>query len=327
MLALVFSDLHIHNYKEFSVGDSRLDNCLDVIPTVYKYCDRNEIKLVLFSGDLYHNQKMLPTKVINRTLHTFKECMEQYPDILFVAITGNHDLATKNLIDAPGETALSHLAEMFPERFILLDNSTLDTKGGVVIHGIPYYEYKEDFSTALDQAVNEAQMSVRDGNGKQILMIHQTPNKLGSDIMPADLDVDDPRFGVFDYVYCGHIHIRTQVTEKFLLVGNPQHKDLSDAGREKGFIVTDLAYPEDWRLVSTRNRYPEYKVVGHNDHVEEGTKDFIIRGIAPMEEVEQSIKSEDFSTALAPSDLITNYWKEVDGENKQKLSIGLNLVR
>lgn len=322
MLALVFSDLHIHNYKEFSVDDSRLDNCLDVIRLAYSHCKKHDIKLILFGGDLYHNQKLLPTKAVNKTLEIFKSCIEDNPDVLFVAITGNHDLATKNLVSSPGESALSHLQTVFPENFKLIDNATLDTGAGVSIHGIPYYEYKEDFEAALKEAVKSADANQ---DGVNILMVHQTPDKLGNDLIPCDLEVDDPRFQRFDYVYCGHIHNRAQLSDNFLLVGNPQHKDASDEGKEKGFILTDLEFPNDWRLVSTKGRYPEYVSVDVGD-VPEGGTDYFMEKPAPIESKEDDLDTTKFNTSLEDSSIVRSYWEEVDGKDEDRLKIGLKLL-
>ena len=109
----IFSDLHIHNYGQFNDDNNvRLSNCLKVLTDIAEFCDSYEIDTVLFSGDLYDTQKALLTVVVNETIDTFIRIAEKHPNLRFIAISGNHDHASKNLIDKPAITSQYHISKI-----------------------------------------------------------------------------------------------------------------------------------------------------------------------------------------------------------------------
>jgi DNA repair exonuclease SbcCD nuclease subunit len=148
MKALYFTDLHVHNYKQFDTDASRLHNCLRVIDILFQYANKNHIEYILFGGDLYDRQKAIPTVVVNSVVAKFTHLFQTYKDIKFVAISGNHDHASANLLHSPAETSLTHLNTIF-DNFILIDNDSHTLEIGLQVHGIPYYEYADDYHTQL----------------------------------------------------------------------------------------------------------------------------------------------------------------------------------
>lgn len=230
MKFLVFSDLHIHNYKKFDDNGSRLLNCLKVLLDIFHYAAENDIEHILFCGDLFDQQKSLPTEVINKTIDVFSDLFETYPKIQFITISGNHDHSSKNTLNHEAITALSHLDKIF-HKFHLIDdkNYQIDSnEGRIEILGVPYYSHKEHF---LEMVPKNAVSCKR-----QLLMIHQTPQH-SNDMIPFDCRAED--FENFDFVFCGHIHKHERLTRNFVIVGSPLHRDLGDEGLEKGFLVYD----------------------------------------------------------------------------------------
>lgn len=329
MLVSIFSDLHIHNYRKFDVDNSRLRNCLSVLDDIFKFNDKNGIKNTLFVGDLYDNQKMLPSIVVNETVAKLKELFETYPNQRIVAITGNHDQATKNLIDDEAVSALEHLATVFERRFILIDNQSVKM-GDCVVTGIPYYEYPEHFKAKLSElsVVNE---QFKEEGLNTLLLVHQTPTGLGNPNIPVDTDVNDPLYDPFDFVLCGHIHERQHIIDKFLIVGSPLHRDLGDEGQDKGFIVMDLDnLSEGFKFISLKGRYPEFVrvKVGIGEEPEPDDFNYVVPDII-VEELPNvdDVSTEDFGSDLKAETLLKNYWEAVDGKNEKLLEVGLKLVK
>ncbi len=207
MRFIVFSDLHLHNYKRFSKGQSRLDNCTQALRDILDYAHEHDINNVLFCGDLFDTPKALNTVVINRAIEVFSEAFEKNPILKFIAISGNHDHASKNLLGSPAESALTCLSNAFP-RFLLIDDTFIATDCGR-IHGIPYYEYPEHFYQALDTARKSLSKKLN------ILLIHQSPMGIKNLHIPADIDISDSRFSSFDIVLTGHIHWRESLADNF----------------------------------------------------------------------------------------------------------------
>jgi metallophosphoesterase superfamily enzyme len=59
MKTLIFSDLHAHNYREFSEIDimginSRLGDCVRVLVYLKMFCEEQHIDRIVFTGDVFH---------------------------------------------------------------------------------------------------------------------------------------------------------------------------------------------------------------------------------------------------------------------------------
>lgn len=325
-----FSDLQVHNYKQFAQGNSRLYDCLDVLDKVWEKAAEIGARFILNGGDTYDSQGSLPTVVVNATIAKFQELALKYPDIICISITGNHDQASKSLWGKPAISAISHIEKVIPKNFIKLDDTSVELPGtNLAVFGIPYYEYPEHFRLALEATVADANHPDFLGK-KKLLMMHQTPSGLGNANIPVDIDVNDPLFDVFDMVIDGHIHKRQQITPKFLVIGSPIHRTLEDEGQEKGFITLNIEEPTQWELVSTRGFYPEFKQMKVRDSSEipKDSKDYIIPNyeMTRAEQVDGDASVEEFGSNLAALDLVTNYWTEVDGKDGELLKTGLKYI-
>ena len=322
-LAVIFSDLHIHSYRRFNVDGSRLTNCLKVLFDIGDFCVKNNIKTILFSGDLYDQQKALLTEVVNETVIAFKKFGENYPHQTIYAITGNHDQSTKNLIGNEAVSALSHIEAICPN-FVVVDNTNRKIGDSILIQGVPYYEYKEHFATKLSEVSEVAKQA---DTYKHYLMIHQTPEGIGNEMIPTDTNPKDDAYEPFDHVFCGHIHIHKRITEKFTLVGNPIHRDLADAGHKKGFLVMNLLAPENGMKFIELKGYPQFVRAFEDEEVENEEQMYVVREPRLDEmALKEDANIKDFNTSLEAQDLLTNYWNEVDGKDKELLEIGIGFL-
>lgn len=322
--ALIFSDLHIHQYRQFNEDGRRLKNGIAFLDYIFKLADANKIKYILFPGDLFNNMQIMATKAVNAVAACLKMNFDQYPDVALIAISGNHDDAEKNLLDNPSESALDYLDYVFPN-FILLDHypHTFHTAGGTTIRGVRYFEHSEHFRAALNEA------GIEQNKKNTILMMHQT---VGSGLpIEDDITPDDPLFDPFTLVLNGHIHTGEQLTDKFINVGSPMHRDLGDAGKTKGFWIVDLDNPiETISFKDITSKYPNFvKKTQGEELTEEDKNNYIIWQPAPIADSMKDQKlAEKFSTNLSPSVILTNYCTEVlpANELKDKLAYGLKLI-
>jgi DNA repair exonuclease SbcCD nuclease subunit len=158
-------------------------------------------------------------------------------------------------------------------------------------------------------------------------MIHQTPTGLGNPNIPTDTDVNDPLYDVFDFVWCGHIHWKLPITDKFYLGGSPLHRDLGDEGQDKGFWVQDLTNPTNVNFYSLKGRYPEYKRV-KAEEIPEGMQDEYVILDPPVEvtEVDGDLTAEEFGTDLKAETILTNFYNTVHGKDDELLTTGLGFL-
>lgn len=323
MIVTWLTDLHVHNFKKFDVDGSRLKNTLNVLERVFSFSNKNRIGYVLFSGDLFDQQKVLPTAVVNEVTKMFKYLFDTYPNITFVAITGNHDQATINLDGKPAVSALRYLATSF-SNFMLLDDDVYMLPDGTLLCGIPYYEHSEHFKAAL-QRMND---SVEEWSAEnRILMIHQTPSGLKGrySMIPVDIEHDSPLFNPYGLVLCGHIHVKHELG-KVLVGGSPIQKDFSDAGDDKGYWVIDTI-TGDYRFRSLNKFYPKFVRVREGSVPDAEKCDYveIVPAVKSVDADEQE-HIEMYKTDNTPKELLTNFWQEVDGKDEELLKVGLGFL-
>lgn len=302
----VFSDLHINSYKKYDSNGSRMFNCLSALEDIFRISHIRGITKILFAGDFFDQQKALSIEVIVATTYTLKTVFEKYPKIKLVMISGNHDQSEKNTLDNEALNSIIYLDLIFPN-IELIDNSAISLSENVVVYGIPYYSYKEHFY-AMYNALD------LDAAKINILLMHQTP-KHKNPMIP--FDVEPQHFEKFDYVFCGHIHTREQLTKNFALVGSPLHRDLGDLGETKGFLILDT-YSLHCEFVELD--YPKFV---NTENVDISKDDYVMPAV--VKSVDEAPEDE-FNYSEEHSKLVTKFCKTVP-EGEKYLEIGLKIIK
>ena len=318
---IIVGDIHAHNYKSFNVGDNRLNNIIELINYLFRYAFLNKVKKIIIVGDLHNNMEVISTKVVNRLIKCFKNNFNTYNNIDVLALSGNHDFATKNLIDSPGESALNYLNQAFEDRFLLSSNHlSIDYSSGIEVcmHFVPYYEYPEHFK----EAVRKINIKLHQFN---YLFTHQLVG-LGIDAVDEDISFDDPLFNNFEIVFNGHVHYGRKVSPGFINVGSPIHRDAGDMGIRKGFWIMNLYEPSTLEFHDITEMFPQFIYKKEDESLTEWeSKQYIIRQPVIEKTSEEDEISEKFAISLRPETIIKNYCKEVGEEDK--LSYGMNLLK
>lgn len=327
MIVAWFTDLHVHNFRKFDVNGSRLENTLNVVERVFAFAHKNGLSHVLFSGDLFDQQKVLPAIVVNAITDMFSELFEKYPDITLLAITGNHDQATINLGERPAVSALTFLDSVFPN-FKLIDNDMVMLPDGNVVCGIPYYEHPEHFKKALiDMNTRIEEGTEYNVRPKFYLMIHQTPSGLsgGYRNIPVDIEHDSLLFDPYELVLCGHIHVKHELG-KLIVGGSPIQKDFSDVDDEKGYWAVDLNTGK-YQFRSLQKFYPKFVRIKEGEQVDVEETDYV-EVIPVMQAItkEEEEHVEMYRADNTPKELLTNFWQETEGKDEKLLETGLGFL-
>jgi DNA repair exonuclease SbcCD nuclease subunit len=310
-IAIVFSDPHIYKYKQFNEGNRRLKNGIALLDYIFKLADTNKIKTIIMPGDLYNLMQIMSTETEDAVIKCLARNFEEYPEIYLVAISGNHDFANKNLIDAPAVSALEHLAVVF-DHFVLLDGkeSVYFTDHKNVIVGVPYYEYPEHFRQAL------AEKELPEEGPRVFLLMHQV---VASGLPIEDhIEANDLLLTGYDMVFNGHLHTGKEVTDRFINVGAPMHRDNGDVGTRKGIWLVDLDEPvETLSFKDITDMFPQfiYKEEMDDGLTEWESKQFITWIPAPTAStVEDKQLAEQFRTDLSPATIMQNYCHAIEAE-------------
>lgn len=325
---LFLTDPHIHNYSEFDQKGSRLNNCIKLMREVIEKAKAEGIDTIVCGGDLF-DKATLSAVVVNAVAKVVNEIPE---GMRFLTISGNHDMYSTPRFGEEKGTAVTYLAELCPRFEVIDDRSEYIHPLRTRIYGIPYYDHKGEYAQALDLAVQDAQEL-----GEQdfkLLVIHQTPEGLDNKMIQTDTDPNDPRYDVFDLVLCGHIHTQKFITDKFVVAGTPLHRTMEDAGEEKGYFIVNVGHKaknkpakELLEFVSTRGRYPEFRVTDEPKDVPRYPHDFV--KVRPKEVVfkTKAASVKDFGSGVKPSDMVEAYWKEVGGGDELLLKVGIKLLQ
>src|SRR5690349_2871410 len=96
---LVFSDIHLHVWKNYSKIldnglNSRLVDGINVIKQIENYICNNSIDLVLFTGDFFHVKRQIYVQAFNAAYLAISSLADT--GVPIVAIVGNHDQADKS---------------------------------------------------------------------------------------------------------------------------------------------------------------------------------------------------------------------------------------
>jgi len=317
-IAIVTADIHVHKYKQFNQNNRRLINVIGYINYLFKFAYKNEINWILFSGDLYNNMQLIGTEAEDIIIECFHRNFQANPHITWVAISGNHDHATKNLKDAPAKTALRHLSVLFPG-FLLIDNSAV-TIEGVKIHGIPYYEYPEHFMDSLEYTVEQA---IKHEPKNNILLMHQLVG-MDNSLILEDINPDHKYLQSFHTVFNGHVHKHSEVRENFINVGSPLHRDAGDIGIPKGFLLFAFDTLE-WDYYDLTDKYPQYihKTIG--EELTDWEKNQYVIWVPSKQEVlpEDQEIVDNFSSDIKPEKLFENYVRAALSDDEAK-ELGVN---
>lgn len=283
MKFLIFSDLHIHKYKNHNESkNSRFYDCLRVLEDVFEMAYSRKIKHILFCGDLFDSPKELDTEVINETFTTFKGLLYN-TNIQFISISGNHDISTKSLYGEYINSSQKFLSKAL-SNFILLDDKSIKI-GDVTINGFRYYDFTEDFLKDYNN---------REYEGKVINLIHQSPIGISNKFIHADLDISKLK----GMTFCGHIHTPEILADNFVVVGNPIHRDKGDIDQEKYIWVYDTD-TEELEVIQLEG-YMKF-----TSEETEDSNDIVV--IKPLE-----VESENFGMSNDEEGLLESYLKSVN---------------
>lgn len=343
MKVILFSDLHAHQFKEFShvTGggiNSRLHSCLDIISQISDYASKHSIDSVVFGGDLFHTRPSVDTLTYNLTITALVKLAK---DVKLYIIPGNHDCYSKD--------DKYHSLEILKhqENIVVLDGKVNKAKlsSDVILHSVGY----NDSVDVVKEGVEEAFLN-RQGDGTNILLLH---TEIQGSITPTGYKFEE---GIksnsltkkFDWTFCGHIHKYQKFKKNVFNIGSPIQHDWGDKGDKKGFLVLDTV---DGTVKREYTKYPEFREIEEIDvclhkgdasnfykiKFEEALDDSNVKELKkdlPYSILDYEIKSTDSKRSELTLDMgvdkmMEEYIKSYEGKlNKTELlKIGMELLK
>ena len=246
---LLFSDHHAHNHSYKSsrlehhilpgIYNSRLLDSCDVLYEIAQYVKDNQIKTVIFAGDLFHVRENVPMDVLTATYKAIKAIA--MPGVRLFMIPGNHDYADRlgkiHALDAL--TKVPNITIIDKPKFIyhVLDK---DEYGdfGIRFHFVPYSDFKQDYLDAF-----EGLPEYSDKIDVLISHVGIQGAMVGADyvlIGDNDLSINEIPLDKFDACFFGHYHKHQQLAKNAWYIGATQQHNWGDVGCRRGFLHVTL---------------------------------------------------------------------------------------
>ena len=224
---LLFSDLHSHNYREFSEYidgvNSRLLDCVNAVEKIRNCANERKIIRIYFVGDLFHLKNNLSAEVIKHTMDALFGLASGREVIL---IPGNHDFTFWNrdpiLLELISEYATTSEGkiEIITERG-LCEN----------IYFAPYTRQVNDLNDSLKYAKTSKEALFF---GHQDIMGMQYGGfKVEKGLDPKLLSEK------FKMSFIGHCHESMKVMNNVVSIGAPLQHNFSDSDGTRGWWIYD----------------------------------------------------------------------------------------
>lgn len=308
--AIIFSDLHLENWKQHNEGQRRLKNGLDVLKRIKLICKVHKAP-ALFAGDLFNKEKHLTNFLIEETFPYLYKIwgsgkFETY------AITGNHDQSQQNLIDNQSPSYVKSLSKVF-KGLHCLDFKSYDF-GDWELYGVPYLTH----DLGLVDYINNLDI---DPGKVNILMLHTTmPNVRDTDgrEMVSHLPTNEfeKAVGRFDIVFSGHIHKPMQFgvgKTTIVQVGAPQQQRFTDRNCEMGYWILYNNFEVEFKAFKD---YPKF-VELEPGQTKPDNKNFYITKPKKAKGI-KVVEKKNFDVSLSGNKLARNYCKEKGIDDKVK---------
>jgi DNA repair exonuclease SbcCD nuclease subunit len=223
MKFLFTADIHLSKYGQDKVESvsnlpERLHSIKETLYSMGDYCYDNDIPLFIIGGDIMHTKSIIHAIAQDLMMDFF----EQYEDLEFLVLDGNHDLSGK------GKDAISALRPV--------NNIT----GVEWITKSPYIVQNE--FTCIPYSYDL--VSQVKGISSKILISHfgLSEGILNSGIsIVSEIKLND-LIGRYDLVLLGHYHKPQEIITddiKLYYVGSPIQLDWGEKGDEKRFLIVD----------------------------------------------------------------------------------------
>lgn len=228
---LLFSDIHIHNHKK---SYDRLNDCLKALQWVFDTAKKENIKSIIFGGDILHERQKIDIFVYNQ-IYNILSCNLKGSGINFYCLLGNHDLWFNENTSISGVYPFQSI-EGFkvvsnPET-IVVDNSTWDF---LPFTHDPLDSMKSFSNDKLNEKYLIGHISIdgavlnSSGNISDVIIEHD------GEMVKISKDI----FLHYKHSFFGHYHQGQALAKNVEYIGSPLELSFGESGEQKHIIILD----------------------------------------------------------------------------------------
>lgn len=275
---LLFSDIHIHNHKK---SYERLEDCIKAFEWVFDVARQNNIKSIIFGGDLLHERQKIDSCVYQSIYNVLKKNQ----DFDLYLLLGNHDIWFNEKTDVSG---------VYP----------FESLRGVRVIGKPETIQIEDSLWDFLPFTHDPVESLSKFNLKNIdkrfLVGHisidgavlNSGGQISDVIVEHDgemVKVSEQLFANYKYSFFGHYHKAQKLGKNVEYIGSPLELSFGESGEEKHLIVFDTNTSKKEYVV---NNFSPKHIYVYQDEINDIKKEEINNNFI-------CVLSEDLSTSDA----------------------------
>jgi DNA repair exonuclease SbcCD nuclease subunit len=261
------------------MGYARMMDCLKVQEWVFKSALENNVKNIIFAGDLFHDRQKVDVFTYQ---HTF-EIFNRYQNELNIwLLLGNHDMWHNEKRDISSVIPLGTMKNVrvvnepctleidnFPISFMPYTKNPIETLS-LIKNDSPY---KVLFGHA---AIDGAVWNTRANTYAEVLVEHD------GDMVKVDSDI----FDGWDRVFLGHYHAEQKMSHNLEYIGSPLELSYGEAFQKKHIILFDTDTKK--RIYIENNFSPKHYI------------------LSPEEAEKQEVKEGDFIKIQVEKDETSN---------------------
>lgn len=276
---VVFSDLHLHTWmygSSLAKGiNSRLLNQSDVVGQIRQYVVDNDIRTVIFLGDLFHTST-ISAEVLEVAYNSFRLLAQ---DINLILLTGNHDQYSKN-----GEI---HSLSFFKPFAHVVDQAEslgrLDQEHPM--YAVPYTEDESNLVKLFNSVEKNSLVFLHQGvsgvpvNSKGFVL---------NETFKAGMITPQVK-----HVFAGHYHSHKKVNDTLTIPGSPLQLTWGDVGEKRGWL--DVTIEEGQvNIKHIESKAPKFMVNPEEKDIEgnfirtreDNKTELLLKGALSVEQVE-----------------------------------------
>ena len=220
---IIFSDTHFMLNHGMSIPDgeyitSWLRLQFKLVSFIFRYAFKNEVKTIIFAGDVFEEKDRIPQPLYNKVWSFFKEYSKHLNLVLNI---GNHDSPTLY------KTSESSGLLPFSEFAYIVKDVTDIQMGNTFMRIIPY-------GLATIESITKPKI-----NKNCILVLHEEIAGVGfghSGYRSKRMDLPLSKLKEWSIVLDGHIHKPQQMYENIYFIGSLLPVDWSEAADKKRFF-------------------------------------------------------------------------------------------
>jgi DNA repair exonuclease SbcCD nuclease subunit len=229
---LLFSDIHIHNHKK---SYDRLEDCLKALEWVFETAKKENIKNILFGGDILHERQKIDIFVYNKIYNSLSENLKD-SDINFYCLLGNHDLwfNEKTTISGvyPFQSIQGFKVISNPET-IQIDDSEWDFLPFThdPIESLKTFNKKNIKNRFLLGHISIDGAYLNSGSVSDVIVEHD------GEMVKVSKEI----FSNYKHSFFGHYHKSQNLTDNVEYIGSPLELSFGESEEEKHIIIFDTS--------------------------------------------------------------------------------------